>query len=122
MTARLARPRRVPLAFTVVAIASASALLLPIARRSIEVEARAKAVNADLARAVRDSRTAGEAPSRPARIEGPPREVFAWLRDLEASPPERLRLEVAVTRCAEGASPWLVAELFGPGEAEEIRP
>ena len=91
-----------------VAAAAGSALLLPIASRSREIELRARSLNASLA--AEGTRHGRAAPTSTRRFEGTPREVFAWLREIEAAPPPAFTVELSIA--TSGAEePTLVAAL-----------
>lgn len=87
----------------------AAAALLPIAARSREIESRARSLNASFA----DGGVLHTAAERAAtqRVEGTPREVFAWLRGIEAAPPtSAFTVDLSIVP-SQGEEPTLVAEL-----------
>ena len=93
-------------------VASAgSALLAPLAARSREIERRAELLNSSFEPAT------PKPPAAAARMEGTPREVFAWLRQIEMDPPrERFRVELAI-ESNQASATRLVAEVH-PGRRE----
>jgi hypothetical protein len=102
------RLRREALAAIVVASAGV-ALLHPILERSREVEARSQALNARFDG--NSAKTRGVGRGEGGRIEGSPREVFAWLRAIEAAPPsDAFRIDLSIVR-THGDEFALVAEL-----------
>lgn len=87
----------------------AGAALLPIAARSREIESRARSLNASFPVAGDVHTVAERAPTQ--RFEGTPREVFAWLRGIEAAPPPSAFMVDLSIVPSPGEEPTLVAEL-----------
>lgn len=99
--------RRALTAFAVAA--TGTALLLPIAARSRDVERRARSLNASFVEAGGASTAADRRTTQ--RVEGTPREVFAWLREIEAAPPTgAFTIDLSIGP-PEGEESTLVAEL-----------
>lgn len=87
----------------------AGAALLPIAARSREIESRARLLNESFPDAGH-VRTVADRPATQ-RVEGTPREVFAWLRGIEAAPPpSAFTVDLSIVP-SPGEEPTLVAEL-----------
>jgi hypothetical protein len=93
----------------ILAASAGTALLVPIVARSREIERRAEMLNARL-EADSAIRSGGESADF-GRAAGTPREVFAWLREIEADPPrEGFRIELAIDS-SQGSATRLVAEV-----------
>jgi hypothetical protein len=102
----------------ILAASAGTALLVPIVARSREIERRAEIFNASLEgdSAIRS----GGGSEYFRRVAGTPREVFAWLREIEADPPrEGFRIELAIDS-SQGSATRLVAEVH-PGRRENPR-
>jgi hypothetical protein len=102
----------------VVAASAGGALLLPIAARSREIEARARIANARFDRT--STRAGDDRHEHARRIEGTPRDVFAWLREIESAPPSApFVIDLSIDRTSSG-EPVLAAELH-PQQPETDR-